>query len=53
MISLFAELISGIEVIFVTRYDRRQLKHPISSISRLNEGADRLQEESRKRVRKT
>lgn len=39
MVSLFAELISGIEPILVMRYDRRQLKHPISSIHRLSEGA--------------
>jgi len=44
-VSLLEERISGIEPIFVTRYERLQLKHPISSIHRLSEGAGPLQEE--------
>ena len=52
-VSLLEELISGIEPIFVTPHDRRQSKHPISSTRRLKQGAHRLQEEWRKRVRKT
>ena len=34
VVSLFEDLISGIEATFVTRHDRLQLKHPISSIHR-------------------
>jgi hypothetical protein len=52
-VSLLQELISGIEPIFVMRFERRQSKHPISSIYRLNQGADRLQEECRKRPHTT
>jgi hypothetical protein len=36
-VSSLEERISGIEPIFVTRYDRRQSKHPISYIHRLKE----------------
>ena len=53
VVTLFEELISGIEPIFVTPLDRRQSKHPISSIHRLEQEADRLQKECRNRVRRT
>jgi hypothetical protein len=36
-VSSLEEQISGIEPIFVTRYDRLHSKHPISSIHRLKE----------------
>jgi hypothetical protein len=52
-VNLLKELIFGIEPIFVMRYDRRPLEHPISSIYPLNQGADPLKGEWRKRVRKT
>jgi len=52
-VTLLEELISGIEPIFVTPLDRRQSKHPISSIHHLEQEADRLQKECRNRVRKT
>ena len=38
-VSSLEEWISGIEPIFVTRHDRLQSKHPISSIHRLKEEA--------------
>jgi hypothetical protein len=41
-VSSLEERISGIEPIFVTRYDRLQSKHPIFSIHRLKEWADPL-----------
>jgi hypothetical protein len=53
VVSLFEELISGIEPTFVTRPDRLQLKHPISSIHRGKEQADLLKEGHRKHVRRT
>ncbi|HYK50017.1 MAG TPA: hypothetical protein VEU94_09845 [Terriglobales bacterium] len=53
VVSLFEELISGIEPTFVTRHDRLQLKHPISSIHRGKEQADPLKEGRRKHVRRT
>ena len=53
VVTLFEELISGIEPIFVTPLDRRQSKHPISSIHHLEQEADRLQKECRNRVRRT
>ena len=52
-VSWLEELISGIEPIFVTPHDRRQSKHPISSIHHLEQEADRLQKECRNHVRKT
>ena len=38
-VSLLEELISGIEPIFVTPLDRRQSKHPISSVHHLEQEA--------------
>ena len=52
VVTLFEELISGIEPIFVTPLDRRQSKHPISSVHHLEQEAD-LQKEYRNRVGKT
>jgi hypothetical protein len=53
VVNLFEELISGIEPTFVTRHDRLQLKHPISSIHRGKEQPDPLKEGHRKHVRRT
>jgi hypothetical protein len=50
VVSLFEELISGIEPTFVTRHDRLQLKHPISSIHRAKEQPDPLKKGHRKHV---
>ncbi len=52
-VSLLDKLISGIEPIFVTPYDRPQSKHPISFTCRLKHGAHRRQGKWCKRVRKT